>query len=102
MSDIPQSVVDLNPKFGDGIFNGPVKTKRQLDGYAIDADESVLQPPRLVHDPAMMLYWCRGEADPQAAVDLILANSYQMSPSEYKAEKANPLSEWYVDESAPV
>lgn len=95
-SDIPDSVAELNPLFYEGIFNAD-KTKRQLDGYAIDENENVIQPPRLVHMNGILLYWCRGESDPQSAVDKLLASSYQIKPSDYKLMRSDPDSEWYIE-----
>jgi len=94
-SDIPDSVAELNPLFYEGVFNEN-KTKRQLDGYAIDENENVIQPPKLVHMSGILLYWCRGEKDPQAAVDKLLSSGYQLKPSEYILMRSDPTSEWYI------
>ena len=95
MSTIPQSVEDLNTRFNDGIFNTD-RTKRQIDGYAVDENENYILPKSLCHAENYLLYLCRGEADPAQAVQTIIDSSYELKVSEYRVMKADPLSEWYV------
>lgn len=94
MSTIPSSVIELNSRFNDGIFNDD-RTKRQIDGYAVDEDENVILPKVLCHAENYLLYLCRGESDPSAAVQKILDSSYELKTSEYRVMIDDPLSEWY-------
>lgn len=97
MSTIPDSVAELNSRFNDGIFNKD-RTKRQIDGYVVDENESPILPKSLCHSENYLLYLCRGEADPAAAVQTILNSSYELKTSEYRVMKKDPDSEWYVEE----
>lgn len=96
MSTIPKSVAELNARFNDGIFNTD-RTKRQIDGYVVDENENPILPKTLCHAENYLLYLCRGEADPVAAVQKILDSSYELKVSEYRAMKKDPASEWYVE-----
>ncbi|MER2494407.1 hypothetical protein [Catenovulum sediminis] len=102
MADIPQSVRDNNPAFWHGVFNSD-KSKRQLDGFKINPQtEQELQPRQLVHPNAVLLHWCRYEADPQAIVDTILQNATTLTPSDYRALRNNPQSEWYINTTGDI
>ena len=96
MSTIPPSVQELNARFNDGIFNID-RTKRQIDGYTVDENENYILPKTLCHAENYLLYLCRGEDDPAQCVQTILDGSYELKTSDYKAMKADPSSEWYVE-----
>lgn len=97
ISTIPESVISLNSRFNDGIFNND-RTKRQIDGYAIDANEEVITPKNLCHASGYLYYLCRGEQDPVQAVRHILEHSYEIKKSEYRLMMKDPNSEWYRPE----
>lgn len=96
MPTMPQSVIDLNSRFNEGIFNKD-RTKRQLDGYAVDENENIILPKTLCHADTYLLYLCRGESDPAQAVQTILDSSYELRVSDYRVMKADINSEWYVE-----
>lgn len=93
-STIPQTVIDLNSEFNDGIFNTD-RTKRQIDGYAVDNNENTILPKTLCHDESYLLFLCRGEIDPVHTVQLILDSSYELKVSDYNIMKSDINSEWY-------
>lgn len=101
MSSIPQSVIDLNHMFNAGIFNKD-RTKRQFDGYVVDENESVILPKTLCHSNDYLFHLCRGEDNPDEAVQLILSSSYELSSSEYRLAKLNINSEWYIDKEVSI
>jgi len=96
MSTIPDSVAELNSRFNDGIFNAD-KTKRQIDGYVVDENENPILPKTLCHAENYLLYLCRGEADPSAAVQAIIDSSYELKTSDYQLMKLDINSEWYIE-----
>lgn len=96
MSTIPDSVIELNSRFNLGIFNTD-RTKRQIDGYAVDEHGNYILPKVLCHAENYLLYLCRGEADPAQAVQTILDSSYELKVSEYRAMRDDESSEWYVE-----
>lgn len=93
-STIPDSVILLNSQFNGGTFNKD-RTRRQIDGYAVDENEEYILPKQLCHDENYLFYLCRGEPDPVATVQTILDSSYEIKSSEYKVMRNDPLSEWY-------
>tara|TARA_R110000851_G_C12944708_1_gene552620 strand:+ start:47 stop:352 length:306 start_codon:yes stop_codon:yes gene_type:complete len=95
MSTIPDSVILLNSKFNNGIFNAS-KTKRQIDGYFVDDNENYILPKSLCHDESYLLYLCRGENNPSECVQNILDNSYEIKVSEYRAMTKDINSEWHL------
>lgn len=99
LSIIPESIKDINVNSGfyDGLFNLD-GSKRQLDGYLIDDNEDVISPKTLCHLDAVLLYWCRNESDPSAAVNEIKLNAVEIKPSDYFKMRGDPNSEWYVEE----
>ncbi|NRA79338.1 MAG: hypothetical protein HRU18_14110 [Pseudoalteromonas sp.] len=96
MSTIPQSAIDLNSRFDDGVFNAD-RTKRQIDGYAVDENENIILPKALCHAQNYLLYLCRGEVDPSKSVQSIIDSSYELNVSDYQAMKADVNSEWYTE-----
>lgn len=98
VAKIPESVARLNSGFSDGVFN-IAGTKRLLNGYAVDDNENRILPETLCHDENYLLYLCRGEVDPQKAVESVLKDSYAIKTSEYFAMKNDVNSEWYQKEA---
>lgn len=91
---IPDSVKQL-ADYDKGVFSNDGKY-RQLDGYRIDPTTEEIVGD-LVHPTGMLEHWCRNEANPSLAVQLIRDNSYTLKPSEYIALRDDPNSIWYIE-----
>lgn len=101
MSTVPRSVIDLNSRFDDGIFNAD-RTKRQIDGYVVDQNENIILPKTLCHADNYLMYLCRCEDNPAQTVQTIIDSSYEMKVSDYKAMKKDANSEWYVNQEGEL
>jgi len=95
MVDIPVSVIELNSRFNDGVFNVG-KNKRLMPGYMVDENEDPILPKTLCHNENYLLYLCRGEADPSKTVQSIIDSSYEIKVSDYLQMKSDVNSEWYI------
>ena len=84
---IPQSTKDNVPTFWDGMFSSDGKMML-IDGYNDNR--------KLVHPQATLDAWLQWESDPQATLNAILSSAIEYTREEFKAERRDINSIWYV------
>lgn len=103
MALIPQSTKDKSivPTFWQGLFSNDAKydaagkmtqepTRLLLDGYNKQGE--------MVHPQATLDAWLRGETNPQAIQDALLAEAPEYTAAEFNALKSDVNSIWYEPE----
>jgi hypothetical protein len=88
MALIPQSTKDNIPTFWKGLFSND-NSRMLIDGYNGNRE--------LVHPQQTLDAWLQWELDPQVTLSAILSSAIEYTAEEFKAERLDVTSIWYVE-----